>query len=225
MNWIFQALGVPSPHFYEPKVDCHNCRLKAPLSRPVEYSVKTKCCQFSPTWSAFAVGAWLDQNPQQQVTLFHEKGLVLTVLGILHPLDHRLDRQSLCLHFQEGGGCGVWTQRPPICYSFFCSSQHKEGLLTYGRLEQWLLNTEAQALKIWFDQLGLSSHDWQLWCDFMDLQPKNDTLPPSLQIDDPDQAEQIYRKSFAALKSEPLQGFFLKKAEEWSLSFARDPIL
>lgn len=226
MNWLFRACGVEPPLLSEPKVDCVRCELKDPLVRAGHYEPKTKCCQFSPFWSAFAIGSYLLKGGDQAlISEQMRRGLVLTILGISHSIGHRNQKDSVCENFLGEKGCRIWQHRPPICYSFFCSSQHSDGLLMYGRMEKWLLQVEAGALKMWFDSLGLNEDLWDVWGQYMESDPKITELPEELLIRDPNQAVELYKKSYQALSTEFFREFLVEQGELWEKGLARHPVL
>lgn len=192
MQWIYELLKIDFNGLDEPKVDCQSCRVDSSLARTDQYSEQTKCCDFTPLWSAFAVGAWLKQNPNWQPP---QSGL-LTVFGLMHELAMR-NTKSLCHYFDKAEGrCGIWQQRPATCYSFYCASQYSRGLEVYAQLEQQLLLSEAQLLKKHFDDRGGLALDWQTWCDYMEQTTTLTKLPESLLLPDWSMARLFYSQSY-----------------------------
>ena len=227
MNWLFSTLKQEEPLIREPQIDCDSCKVRPPLVRMEIYQPDTKCCEFSPLWSGFGVGAWLKRGHRlNQLSGWEKGGWEITVLGLLHDREHRLQKKSLCHFFSKTEKkCEIWENRPPTCYSFFCSSRHKDGIKVYGDLEKWLLKTEAQLLQVWFDSQINNSILWQQWCELMDEKPVNFDLPVELRLGSIEEAEKHYIKMFDFLNSEGLMDFRERQSSSWELGLSRHPHL
>lgn len=227
MQWIFQALGVTGPLFKEAQIDCKACQVRKPVSRSMDFDPSVKCCQFSPFISGFGVGAWLsDGHKLSDLSGWEDDQIQATRMGLLHPLEHRLDRKALCLHFDiKSGGCKVWRHRPPICFSFFCGSRYPDGLATYASLEKWLLRAEAQLLKFWFDREMMDPQLWQMWSDWMDEKPRACHFPERLGFKTKEEVGAFYLEMFERLKEPEYQEFLETYKNSWKLGLAREPLL
>ena len=207
-------------------MNCDACVVREPLVRSEIYHPETKCCQFSPFWSAFGIGAWLKSGGNKDyIHSLKAKGFLFSPLGILHDFSHRLDKKALCWHFDKDKGCSIWTERPPICFSFFCASQYPDGLLVYGKMEAWLLKTEAKALKLWFQELNLSDEFWSQWGECMEAQPSVDKLPNELIINDVSQAIEFYENSWSFINRQETKDILQGEALKWQKGLAQDPLL
>ncbi len=201
MDWFFRSLNLNNPQFREDLLDCKKCQVSPPLKRSEVYKKETKCCLFSPTLSCFALGELISQS--------HSKwdppiGLDWTLMGAVHPLEHRNNSQALCQYFsKELGECGVWKQRPAICQTFFCVSRFGEsGLRLYNQMENWMMLTEAKILKLWFDYKIGDEDLWDLWCEYMEENPQIQSLPGEFQFGSYKEAESVYVESLDFLQND-----------------------
>ncbi len=179
-------------------MDCFHCQVKRPLKRKEKYTPDKKCCQFSPFWSAFAIGAWLEKGEELEKFPRIEE-MELTLMGALHPRSHRISKETLCHFYDQNGGCGIWSHRPSTCFTFFCASEL--GSEIYTQIESWQMRLEANLLKLWFEFKGGSLEDWNLWCGYMDERPKGE-LPSFFKISQLHEAKSTYRQAHHFLKKD-----------------------
>ena len=228
MNWLFDILDENPPTLKEPLVDCDNCQLKSPLTRVGKYAVESKCCEFSPYWSSFGIGAWLEGGHSlSSLSAITNGEMILTSIGIMHTLEHRAQKDSLCLLFnKKSNNCSIWKERPAICFSFFCASEHKTGISQYSILEDWLLSIEAAALKIYFYRNGIAPEVWQKWVEYMEQEPDPESFPHELLLDSYVEAEALYKESYAWFKeSRDCEHLRVQVKESWRKQVAENPQL
>ncbi len=191
MDWLLKFQRVRAPQLADKEVDCRTCQVSPPLRRPDGYNPVTKCCQFSPFLSCFALGAHIHQGGD--LTFLEQEHLVCTPLGVVHSHEHRSQQDSLCHFFRdETKDCAVWKNRPATCYTFFCISRKQD------RLKKWesqLLEDETELLSDWFDHMELPEDLWQEWGDSMDERPKV-PIPQAMIISDVEKAKSLYLSSY-----------------------------
>ncbi len=226
MNWLFNVIGTQPPSLKEPLVDCDRCQLKNPLKRAGLYRADTKCCEFSPFWSSFAIGGWLSSgNSLQSVQALATGDMILTQIGILHSIEHRLGKENLCHHFnKKSNNCSIWSDRPPTCYTFFCASEYKNGISEYSILEDWLLSIESAAIQAYFKKKGIPSSVWDKWAEYMEPEPDPETFPSELLIENYSEAEQLYLDCYQWLKdSDDCALLRTQVKASWQKEFASHP--
>lgn len=186
-------------------MDCGSCSLKEPLTRTQSYSKQVKCCDFTPFWSGFGVGAWL-HGGKKLGPLIEKGDFELTVFGLIHSVKKRRIHRAPC-DLLKDGLCSIWQQRPATCMSFFCASQYKDGLNAYAELEADLLKVEATLLGRWyFDQDGSDSL-WQTWGQYMEKEAPLESLPKALRLPSIEEAEAHYIGMREWLKNQGLENF------------------
>lgn len=196
MRWLLDFLGEKPPQLGPEGLDCVNCEVAKPLSRASHFNVKSKCCDFSPFVSAFAMGAELKKGELPHFQAWAQNtSLLWTSLGLIHTQDHYQDLGSLCELFEKGK-CAIWENRPPTCYSFFCAGMRPE---VEGKFETWAMEKEANLLKAWFDELGLSLEVWEGWCIALDRNPGS--IIPEELILEPLEALEVYKKAYEWLNT------------------------
>jgi len=228
MNWLFATFGVKPPNLKEPLVDCDNCQLKSPLKRTGIYQVDRKCCEFSPYWSSFGIGAWLDAgNTLGSLKAVDNGEMILTSIGVIHTLEHRAGKENLCLNFnKQNNNCSIWSQRPATCFSFFCASQYETGISQYSILEDWLLSIESAAIKIYFYKNGIAPEVWQKWVEYMEEEPDPETFPHELLIHNYSDAEKLYKDSYYWFRdSHECEVLRFQVREDWKKQMAENPQL
>lgn len=196
MQWLFEYQGLAVPHLSEREVDCYNCQVHLPLKREKNYDAKVKCCDFSPFVSCFSLGALVHSGVDLIPILEGSRELAITVLGVVHSHKHRKQKQ-IC-HFYSDGNCEIWSQRPPICYTFYCASRKTQVLQS---LEEHLLTHEAQLLHKWFQHLQLDESLWRQWGDCMDETP-GAPIPEDLLLGDWNEAYDLFLKSYNWLQEQ-----------------------
>lgn len=187
----------------EPLMNCQTCQVQTPLLRTQTVSMNSKCCDFNPFVSGFAVGAWLKSggSGEQFLNWTQDKG-VLTCLGVAQPATINSIARLTCQFYSrdEKGMCAIWSQRPSVCRSYFCA--HSSDKLREARegQEKVLSELEAQLLAQWFREQGGDPQDWQTWIDYMDT-PYGGDLPQSLLFQEPHQALAYYVEMWEWLDS------------------------
>ncbi len=218
MNWLFELTQTNPIEWREKKIHCQPCLVSQGLKRnEAEYGVKDKCCRFSPFLSAFAIGSWIEK--ENRLPIFNDRKPIFTWFGISHSFEDRQNPKSLCQHYQSSTGqCGVWSERPATCFTFFCTSQWPRGQKMYSELEDFLLASEAQLLKSYFLQTQNSAILWENWVNFMEKVPRT-PLAEDLIINSEDEAYMHYLKSFQWLKGlsahHPELTLFKKNINNW----------
>lgn len=197
MKWYFDFLQDSQPTWPKPGVDCQSCRVTAGAKREGHYDPKTKCCEFSPFVSAFALGAWLAEGGSWNN--LKSPDLQTTVFGILHSSTHRKQEDSLCKFYQPSTGlCRIWAQRPATCFYFFCAGPYLSPRTNQQELK--VLSDEAHFLKRWFfeDRRG-SLELWRHWGEVME--DKSDIeLSENLVIESWSEAAEHYLKAWQWLQ-------------------------
>jgi len=199
VNWLFELTHTDPIAWRETKIDCQSCLVSKELKRnESEYNSKDKCCRFSPFWSAFAIGSWIEK--EKRLPIFFDRKPIFTWFGISHSINDRHNPESLCQYYQPSSGqCGIWSERPATCFTFFCTSEWPLGQKMYSQLEDDLMSEEAQLLKSYFFQTKNSPLLWENWINFMDKDPQT-PLDKDLIINSENIAYEHYLKSFQWLK-------------------------
>lgn len=184
-------------------MDCVSCQVRAPSRRLVEYQPDRKCCEFSPFVSAFAMGALLQSQVDVEALVLEAQGqLVLTQLGVIHSHRHRKQQGALCHFFdKEKRQCSIWSQRPAICFSFFCTQRESK---IFSTLESDLLNQETELLQHWYFESGGTHSAWDQWGLAMEEHPLVD-LPEAMLVKEWEQASQIYQEASEWLRAHSLR--------------------
>jgi Fe-S-cluster containining protein len=203
MKWIYQYADLKPEPLREPLINCASCTINSSLSRSSEYSAKLKCCEFSPFWSAFAIGAWISEGGDfKKISEKITNQALVTRMGVLHSRSHRQTPHSLCQFYdKEKLNCSIWSQRPATCATFFCTSNYNDGLKAYGELEDILLKAEADLLFLWFIENNWDLDLWSQWCLYMEKEAPLETIDPQLLMTHFDEAQQYYLQSYFWLKS------------------------
>ncbi len=202
MKWLYEQKGEIAPVLSEKAVDCMNCSVQPPLTRAMEYTVETKCCEFSPFLSAFAAGALLHEGADLERFYSQAQGeLVLTRLGILHNLQHRKKRRLCAFYNKPQRSCQIWHHRPATCFTFFCVTEKTK---RWESIEIELLESEADWLHHWHVHKKGSADDWARWGLVMEEQPVIE-IPETLLIRQWDQAEPYFREAYRWLKENPAE--------------------
>lgn len=206
MNWLFVETSFSLFKVQEPLVDCKTCQVHVPLVRSQVYHPETKCCEFTPFVSGFAVGAFLQENGEWP---HFSQDFVYTLFGVMHPLSLRKSKNPvLCGFFdRKQKKCSIWPQRPATCATFFCASQKKEGSKSYSQIEDKLQALEVGLLKLWFDEKRLSEELWEHWGDYMEKDTSLRDLDSRLLFISKSDAFKHYRNLYFWLKT--------KKAQHW----------
>lgn len=226
MNWLFNVIDAKAPRLKEPLVDCTGCQLQSPLRRTGKYRADRKCCEFSPFWSSFAIGGWLAAgNSLDSLQALKTGEMILTQIGILHSVEHRLGQENLCHHFsKKSNNCSIWSDRPPTCYTFFCASEYKNGISEYSNLEDWLLSIESAAIQAYFKKKGISMAVWDKWAEYMEPVPDPETFPSELLIDNYATAEKLFLDCYSWLKeSGDCALLRMQVKASWEQKFAKHP--
>lgn len=200
MQWFYEWQKQESPKLSEEAVNCVQCRVVKATSAPHPYNPETKCCEFSPFVSCFALGRLIQQGADLSVLYRQsENHLVATQLGLIHSHSHRQTSHSLCQFFdRKSKACQIWSQRPAICFFFFCVTEKKG---QWNALEHKVLEKEAELLQRWFFEQGGSEQDWARWGLIMEPQPVID-IPESLVFDNWNEARSWYLQSYEWLNSQ-----------------------
>lgn len=201
MDWLQRWTGQRFPQWGPKKgIDCSSCQVTAPLSRPHEYNKQSKCCEFSPFVSAFALGALIEEGVDlHSFCQQSPETLVWTGLGVVHSLAHRKSVDQVCHFFHQGKGhCQIWQHRPATCMSFFCVY---EGTKKMDRFENKLLELETEALLDWHFASGGDLQQWSQWGLAMEAEPIV-AIPSELIFSSMDEAVAHYTKSWKWLKQQ-----------------------
>ncbi len=218
MDWLFSKidtskfktlglLATTETITSEPLINCQTCQVHAPLVRTQTVSKDSKCCDFNPFVSGFAVGAWLKAggSGEQFLNWTQDKG-VLTRLGVAQPSVLNSLARPTCQFYSrtKNGMCAIWSQRPSICRSYFCA--HSSDMLREARetQERTLSELEAQLLRQWFEEQGGEPQDWQSWIDYMET-PFGGDLPQSLLFQEPNQALSHYLEMWKWVDSQKME--------------------
>ena len=200
MHWLYEWRRVSLDRNEEPLVDCRTCKVQESLGGELGYSAEKKCCEFSPWLSTFALGAFLEKNPQWAPS-FGFKNFCWSWMGVNHPLSKRNGSKSLCQFFDSSlGSCEVWEVRPATCFSFYCASS--KGKNFYENREGSHLAWEAFLVEPWYDYLGGSQEGWSLFCEYMDPHPSRE-LPQWMCFDHWEEAKKSYVRSWNWLIKNP----------------------
>jgi hypothetical protein len=152
-RWVVELLGAPAPA--ERHATCAACAMcpdePAPPSLPqIRFTPGARCCTYRPVLVNHLAGRIARDaalRPQLDARLAAGEALPFG-LRMAPPYQHlyrhaageafgRAEALS-CPHLVADGGCGIWSQRPAICATWFC--KHERGAL--GR-EFWVRLREA----------------------------------------------------------------------------------
>ncbi len=195
MNWLFSVFNYPKPNLRDDRVDCDACQVRAPLERVEAYSAQTKCCEFSPFVSAFAVGAWIADGGDLKGLMERAPSVVMTKLGLIHNQGHRASAADLCQFFDsENRQCKIWQHRPATCMTFFCASKFKKTFL--NELENQWMWLETDLLKRWYDEQGGDGELWAQWVEALEDQPQQ-SIPADFILESLADVETLYSESWA----------------------------
>jgi len=193
----------------EPLLDCSTCQIQAPLVRSQPVSRDSKCCDFNPFVSGFAVGSWLlaGGSAQQFLSWVQEKG-VWTCLGVAQPAQKDSQKRPRCQFYlsDKEGRCAIWSQRPSVCRSYFCAHSSSAIHRAREKRERLLSDLEARLLHRWFQSHGGQTQDWQAWIAYMDT-PYGGHLPQSLLFPEPNQAVTHYLEMWQWLNNQKIGGW------------------
>lgn len=155
---VFAEYGLENS-LKETAVSCSHCRMVGPFDddcRPLgPFLPETKCCTFLPYWPNFSIGALLTDIPEVQLNFYHglSKEAILLPLGMfpssarkeklarLGPQAFGKSTELLCpFHCTESGTCDIWSYRPGVCSSYFCTSSFGAGGLEFWKKVETFLN-------------------------------------------------------------------------------------
>jgi hypothetical protein len=151
------------------------------------YKPNLKCCTFHPFFPNYIVGALLqDRGVKNSVgrQIMRERILnkkELLPLGVPAPRNYQLDflenenvfgqRKSLLCPFydQEKNSCGLWLYRGSVCTSYFCASDHLNGLDFWDDFGKYYSLIEMTLAEIVLEKMGLTAKETMAGFELVDL--------------------------------------------------------
>ncbi len=169
----------------ETKADCSNCNQARGL-RPI-YKANLKCCTFFPFVPNFLLGAILKSELPARARIEKEIASVVTGESIYSPLGllpsvtyqkrfhgkqpdgYGNDETLLCPHYVKAtGGCGIWSERPSPCRSFYCESSFGiAGSEFWAKFEKLISLLELNLAQEALLQMGLDEDEIKLSTRFL----------------------------------------------------------
>jgi Fe-S-cluster containining protein len=146
-----------------------------------------KCCTFFPFVPNFLLGAILKSNLPGRTRIENEiQKIVLgesiySPLGLLPSITYQKrfhskqpdgygnDESLLCPHYVKStGGCGIWSERPSPCRSFYCESSYGlAGSEFWAKFEKFVSLLELTLAQEALLQLGFDSDEIKLSTRFL----------------------------------------------------------
>ena len=169
----------------ETKAECNNCN-QARGVRAI-YKANLKCCTFFPFVPNFLIGAILKSDLPGRARIeaeLHQLQVnesIYTPLGLMPSITYQRrffakqpdgygnDESLLCPHYlKASGGCGIWSERPSPCRSFFCESSYGlAGSEFWAKLEKFISFFELSLAQEALLQIGLDDDEIKLSTRFL----------------------------------------------------------
>lgn len=155
----------------ETSATCQNCAMVKPTGLTRDkgpFKNHLKCCTYFPYVPNFSLGAINEKKVNQSL----DRGVLLPV-GLFPTAKHqnRVDQlgkkafgqkeELLCPFFsQQENQCSIWEERPGVCATYFCKSDHaKKGLEFWADVEKYLNHFEWELARAVIFELGMSENE------------------------------------------------------------------
>jgi hypothetical protein len=176
-SWVSGALPGPIPQ--ETRATCSDCamcsRARRPDPRYLYFNPHVKCCSYLPDLANYLTGGVLGNDAPEAAAGRRSVlerirsrdgvtplGLQMTAgyLRLYEQMPFGFGRSASlrCPHFVvtgQGGHCGIWQHRPPVCLTYFCKyDRGAVGKRFWGSLQEWLEVLEGEVTRWCAAELG-----------------------------------------------------------------------